>query len=162
MVSFTKRCAARIKALDEGKKTYFTGKPCKNGHTSERLVRDYSCIECRDTIYDHDRENYRKDPLARAIKGKKVVSKQKGVPFDLTNEDVERPTHCPVLGMELDYSADAKRRPDNKATLDRFKPELGYVKGNVRVISFRANFLKSNGTLEEFIKLIGWMKQCDQ
>lgn len=121
-------------------------------------MKDHSCLECRAKVYDNGREAYREDPLSHAIRGKKTVSKNIGVPFNLSVEDVERPTHCPVLGLELDYSADATKRALNKASLDRFKPELGYVKGNVRVISCRANFLKSNGTLDEFIKLVEWMK----
>ena len=35
---------------------------------------------------------------------------------------------------------------------------LGYVLGNVVVISQRANQLKSDGTLEELIALVEWAK----
>jgi hypothetical protein len=33
-------------AREQGLKTYFTGKPCKNGHIAERYVSSH-CIECR-------------------------------------------------------------------------------------------------------------------
>jgi hypothetical protein len=39
---------------------------------------------------------------------------------------------------------------------------VGYVPGNVNIISFRANTLKNNGTLEEFKKLIKWMELYDE
>jgi len=158
MVSHTKRCSERSDAIEQGNHTYFTGKPCKNGHIANRRVSDHSCLECRAVVYKTGREEYHEDPLSHAIKGKKVVSKKLGVPFDLVVGDIERPTHCPVLGLELDYTASVKRKP-NKASLDRFIPSLGYIKGNVQVISWRANRLKSDGTLEEFIKLIEWMKK---
>lgn len=34
----------------------------------------------------------------------------------------------------------------------------GYVSGNVRVISYKANALKRNGTLEELKKLVAWLE----
>jgi len=44
-------------------------------------------------------------------------------------------------------------------TLDRFIPELGYIPGNVDIISHRANALKSNATLEEVQMLADYMKR---
>lgn len=46
----------------------------------------------------------------------------------------------------------------NSPSLDRRDPSLGYVKGNVGVISDRANLLKSNMTLEELKKLVSYME----
>jgi len=37
---------SRQEALAKGSKRYFTGKPCKRGHTSERLISTRVCIEC--------------------------------------------------------------------------------------------------------------------
>jgi hypothetical protein len=70
-----------------------------------------------------------------------------GVPFDLTINDVTIPEYCPILGIRL-------RRGVGKAchaspSLDRIVPAKGYVRGNVRVISNRANSLKRDATLEE-------------
>ena len=36
----------RQRALREGRKTYFTGKPCKNGHIAERDAQHGNCREC--------------------------------------------------------------------------------------------------------------------
>ena len=38
---------------------------------------------------------------------------------------------------------------DNSPNLDRIFPKKGYVPGNVRVISQRANRIKSDATVEE-------------
>lgn len=65
------------------------------------------------------------------------------IPFDLTFQDVIPPAFCEVLGVTLDISAGKK---DNSPSVDKIVPELGYVRGNVRVISWLANRLKSDIT----------------
>lgn len=52
---------------------------------------------------------------------------------------------CPVLKIPLSTNSSL----NNKPSVDRIKPSLGYVKGNVRIISYRANLLKNNATIEE-------------
>jgi hypothetical protein len=37
----------RVIAEMEGKKTFFTGVPCKRGHIVERSVKDGCCLQCR-------------------------------------------------------------------------------------------------------------------
>lgn len=63
---------------------------------------------------------------------------------------------CPVFGVPL-----VKRTEefsDNTAELDRIVPSLGYIKGNVRWISRRANRLKSDATIDELKKIIKYME----
>lgn len=70
-----------------------------------------------------------------------------GIAFNLTKEDFVIPDVCPVLGIPIrrgDYGA-AYTSP----SIDRIVPELGYTKGNVRIISYRANWLKNNATPKE-------------
>lgn len=52
---------------------------------------------------------------------------------------------------------DGKPR-DASPSLDRFKPEFGYVPSNIVVISNRANMIKSVGTAEEHEKIAAWMR----
>jgi len=52
----------RVIALEEGRSTYFTGRPCKHGHIAERFTVDASCIECRGLF----REGYREEAKAHA------------------------------------------------------------------------------------------------
>lgn len=86
---------------------------------------------------------------------------KKGIPFDLQPEDVRVPTLCPVLGITLRVGNPGKcgfPLPDSP-TLDRIIPEKGYVRGNVVVMSWRANSLKKDGTLDEITRLARWMKE---
>lgn len=80
-----------------------------------------------------------------------------GLPFDLTEDDIIFPEVCPVLGIPLIFQ-EGRVRTDNTPSLDRLIPEKGYVKGNVQIISWRANRLKNNGTLEELEKIVTYMK----
>jgi hypothetical protein len=83
-------------------------------------------------------------------------AKHHRVPFSITKNDIVIPERCPVLGIVLKKGA--RFGHNNSPSLDRIKPELGYIPENVIVISHRANTLKSDGTLEEHEKVAQWMK----
>ncbi len=72
-------------------------------------------------------------------------AKRRGFEFTITLADIVIPAVCPVLGIPIMF--DGKR--DNMPSLDRIDGRLGYAKGNVIVVSWRANWLKSNATNEE-------------
>ena len=99
--------------------------------------------------YERNRYHKKRKYETRAIllKSARHRAKQKGVPFDLELEDIVVPEFCPLLNIRLEVG---NGRPiPASPTLDRIKPELGYVKGNVIVISHRANCIKSDATLDE-------------
>jgi hypothetical protein len=75
-----------------------------------------------------------------------------GIPCTLTEHDISVPTHCPVLGIPLN-----KSHRNNWPSVDRLIPDLGYVRGNVAVISLRANRMKSNMSLSDLLKLLNYM-----
>jgi hypothetical protein len=79
------------------------------------------------------------------------------VPFSIALGDIVIPKTCPVLGIPLFQSS--KGRSDNSPSLDRRNPQWGYVPGNIAVISFRANRIKNDSTVQELEKLLRWMKQ---
>ena len=90
----------------------------------------------------------------------KSRAKKRGIPFALTVNDVEWPTHCPILGFELDYNKTprgSRKGLDNIPTLDRRDNTLGYTPGNVFVISYRANTLKRDASLIEIKALLAYM-----
>lgn len=105
-------------------------------------------------LYRGKREKDNLDIQKRILARVKSRSKIKGVPFDLTVDDITVPTHCPVLGMELKVGKGTGGWIYSSPSLDRINPHLGYTKGNVRVISARANLLKSDATIEELEKVL--------
>lgn len=87
----------------------------------------------------------------------KARAKRKGVPFDLSLEDLVIPECCPVLGMKL-----VKRLghfADESPSIDRIVPSLGYTKGNVRIISYRANRIKCHASREDLEKILDYMRK---
>ena len=92
----------------------------------------------------------------------KAKAKQKQLPFDLTEADIQQPQYCPVLGLELVYRPNGYLRCPEMATIDRMDPKLGYVKGNVHTISSKANRLKNNATLEEMEAIMDYMKRAQK
>jgi len=83
-------------------------------------------------------------------------SRRFGLPFNLTLSDIVIPKICPVLGIPIQLSA--CRLAANSPTLDRIIPSKGYVKGNVVVMSWRANRLKGDGTPQEIELLNSWIQ----
>jgi hypothetical protein len=69
---------------------------------------------------------------------------QRRVPFSISVQSIVIPATCPVLGIPVILG---EKRSDNSPSLDRLVPEKGYVAGNVRVISDKANRLKGDRTL---------------
>lgn len=87
----------------------------------------------------------------------KKRSKRNGIPFNITREDIIIPDVCPILGIPL-FVGDGLAGP-NSPSLDRIVPELGYTKGNVVVISYRANTIKSNATPQELEAIAAWLRR---
>jgi hypothetical protein len=81
-----------------------------------------------------------------------------GVPFDLVAADLVLPLYCPILGIPLQYTPTKKGERDYAPSLDRIRSGDGYVKGNVQVISNRANRWKSDMTLDDIRKLVAYME----
>ena len=98
-------------------------------------------------------------PFKHKVSRIRAKAKGKGVPFNLTQKYLESiwTGVCPVYGTEINIRGD--RGVHDTAELDRFIPELGYVKGNVTFLSRRANAHKNDMSLEEVEKLKLWMEK---
>ncbi len=91
------------------------------------------------------------------VKGAKLRAKKKGIPFDLAPEDIIIPEYCPYLEIKLKYGEGAPI--DSSPSLDRIAPELGYVKGNIQILSKLANQIKTNATPEQVMMVALKMKE---
>jgi len=81
------------------------------------------------------------------VRAAKARAAKAGVPFNITPEDIVIPQLCPVLQIPLIVGQ--SQASDNSPSLDRVIPLLGYVRGNILVISNRANRIKNNATIPE-------------
>lgn len=86
------------------------------------------------------------------LKHVKKSAKQRGLDFDLTHEDIVIPEFCPVFRTRLEFGIG--RRSYNSPSVDRIDTTKGYVKGNIQIISWRANDLKRDATLPELKALV--------
>ncbi len=83
-------------------------------------------------------------------------AKRAGVAFSITPDDVVVPERCPVFGMPFVFASGPH---DFSPSVDRRRPALGYVPGNVVVISRRANAIKYNvETSAEVQAVADWMR----
>jgi hypothetical protein len=86
--------------------------------------------------------------LARA----KNRAKKNNLAFNIELDDIVIPERCPLLGIKIE-STEVRNSPNNPS-LDKIIPEKGYIKGNVWVISNRANTLKNDATIKELKMLV--------
>ncbi len=73
------------------------------------------------------------------------------LPFNLELEDIIIPEYCPILEVKFNLNKPKRGRNMYGPSVDRIIPELGYVKGNIRIISLKANMMKSNASKEELL-----------
>lgn len=82
-------------------------------------------------------------------------SRQNGIEFTIVKEDIIIPDICPVLGCKL---TKGNGYLPNAMSLDRIDNTKGYIPGNVRVISRKANLMKSDLTMDVLERLIKYIK----
>lgn len=104
----------------------------------------------RDTLLDTKHNFKIRSPEMYILNGTRSRAKERGIDFNLDLKDIVIPETCPICQIPLKYSS---KRTNNTPSIDRINNSLGYTKGNVRVISWRANRLKSNITKEEVSRL---------
>ncbi|USN16776.1 hypothetical protein STRZYGA_00550 [Brevundimonas phage vB_BpoS-Strzyga] len=90
------------------------------------------------------------DPARFLWRGARQRAQREGLEFTLSLDDVEVPSHCPVLGIPLVV---AEGVTPNSPSIDRRNNARGYTPDNIVVVSWRANCLKRDATPEELWRL---------
>lgn len=152
---------ARIEAEKKGDATY-KGRPCKKGHDGTRYLKG-GCVECGTTRasqrYHEGVSSPKPNPTAQKswrLKnreqtlwlGAKHRAQKNGREFAIEASDISIPDLCPVFGT-----------PMVSPSLDRIDNNGGYVRGNISVISKRANTIKGAATLEELEAVVDYMRR---
>lgn len=84
----------------------------------------------------------KKHPAKILLYSAKQRAKRHNLPFNLTESDILIPKYCPIFGFEM--QSQYGKQCDISPSVDRINPKLGYIKGNVIVISHLANRVKSD------------------
>lgn len=110
------------------------------------------CKECRKV--DSKRQYSYQTPEYKLFYNAKWRAQKNNFPFNIEETDIHIPELCPALGIPLDSELGQMNAP----SLDRIEPDKGYTKGNIAVISYKANMIKSNATFEEIKAVADWLK----
>lgn len=88
----------------------------------------------------------------------KTSAKKRNIEFSLRVADLydlSFPITCPVLGIPLKFNRGMPQ--DDSYSIDRLDSSKGYIADNIRVISYRANRLKSDATSTEISQLADYV-----
>jgi hypothetical protein len=110
-------------------------------------MRTYRALN-RESVRSYSREhNARKRkqrPEFFMLSNARHRAKERGQPCTISEKDIVIPAVCPLLGLALETQLGVLAH--NSPSLDRIDPALGYVPGNVWVISHRANSMKNDAS----------------
>lgn len=145
--------------------TLFTPRNPVHKTCSDRCKLDYRAKLRRDQrrLGNKDSDTLKKwnanNPIKRMLYSARRRAKTKGLEFNIVEDDLVLPELCPVLGIKLYQSTG---RTGHGYSLDRIDSKVGYIKGNIQVISDRANRFKSNMTLEEAELLLKFLRRSSE
>lgn len=151
-----------------------------NAATSRELNKEYYkkynknyAIKNREAIRNNQRKRYKENPAKTTeykkeyyIKNReyllflkaKTRARKYSRDFNIELSDIILTSSCPVLLTPYDLTGKNRWL---SPSLDRIDNSKGYVKGNIIVMSYRANSLKKDGTIEEFKKILSFLKSPD-
>lgn len=105
----------------------------------------------------NNKNQYYKNCIKTLFRNAKSRAKIQGHEFNITIDDLDLPEKCPILEIPLDGYISKNR--NNNPSIDRIDNTKGYIKGNVCIISFKANRMKSDLTIEELEKILDYIKR---
>jgi hypothetical protein len=109
---------------------------------NSRKLRNRSALEKRDPV---------RAWAVQAHGAARQRSREKGLRYELNIDFIVSiaPTICPLLQYPLVYTKEKGRSRTSVPSLDRIDPSKGYTRDNVWIISWRANTIKNDASLEE-------------
>jgi hypothetical protein len=136
---------------------------CGGGTTKTRRhdmvsgkIQSCGCLRIERTV-ETNKKRFDPNAISKSVEYRMLArarhrAKKNNLPFNIELSDIVIPKTCPLLDIELKSNTD-KTSPNNPS-LDKIIPELGYVKGNIWVVSLRANKLKNDASLQELQTLV--------
>lgn len=119
---------------------------CVSGYDNSR------CKACKKSMWDWNAVPYERRMYNRT----RARAKRKGIEFTLELSDIVFPELCPVFKMPFIYGD-----TDWTYSIDRRDNSKGYIKGNIVIMSNRANRIKNNATIGELEQVISYLRTCE-
>jgi hypothetical protein len=100
-----------------------------------------------------------KFPEKAILKAAKSRAKIRGLDFNIELSDIAIPELCPILKTPIIIHSGTGKQGGHmdSPSLDKIDNNKGYVKGNVQVISHKANSMKFNATPDELVLFAEWI-----
>ncbi len=131
----------------------------KVNHTQNEKIYKSLCIPCRlkmkNILYEKKLKLTGKYTLTRWISNILAQHRKKfNVNIDTLEltEKWKNITHCYICGIKLDWSYNKKKIQGNSPSIDRINNENFMNINNVQLICTRCNRIKSDNTMDNFIK----------
>lgn len=126
----------------------------------KECISNLSIWDRKKIMMNHDttlRTKYLEDKRTEFIKSykKQILHRtkrralEKGLYFNLVEEDIIIPEYCPLL--EIPLVIGTKNEYENSPSIDRIDNNKGYIKGNIQIISKKANSMKNSASYEELM-----------
>lgn len=118
-------------------------------------MKEYN-LKFSQKIAENRRKWADKNVEKRMFQSSKSRAMRDNILFDLEISDIVVPSKCPILNIELKHN-NRKSAKYNSPSLDRFDNNKGYIKGNIQVISYRANTMKGDATPKDLLQFAYWV-----
>lgn len=189
------RCRRRYKTWR--RKARFCSRQCANRASGQRKQQRFTCDQCRQvklakafsrsdqsnrgryntTCRSCSREaaeHQRKQRpwyfrcVSMMLVNARTRAEARGLPFQLTRENIVIPERCPVFGVKFETAYAGRARlyfnRSHSPSIDRIDNRRGYVPDNIVIVSCRANSIKSNASVGELLRVAefyaGLERQC--
>lgn len=136
-------------------KPYSACKTCHQKHKQNNKSKYEWYLKNRDRVISTNKVKRKNNPKANMLATAKHRAKKNDLPFSITVDDFDIPEYCPILKIKLEVNDGIAL--NNSPSLDKIIPELGYVVGNIQVISKLANSMKTNASVEELMLFAEWV-----
>lgn len=127
----------------------------KKGIAPQKYLEEYT-QEDWDRIHKSNRLAVRKykesHPERDILRRAKDRAKKKGLDFSLVENDIVIPDLCPVYNTKIALNFDRVR--DDSPSIDRIDNSKGYTKDNIIIVSYKANRLKNDATIDDLQKIV--------
>lgn len=92
----------------------------------------------------------------------KARAKRLKLEFNIPKGCLVVPDFCPVLKIQIIPGRNKGKFTDNSPSIDRIDNDKGYVIGNVHVISYLANRIKTNATVDQIMRVALYFKELHE
>ncbi len=159
-----KKCSKceKNKSLEEFY-NYSSSKDGKTHHCKECMSKYRKSVKEKSRLYmknmrknnnEKVKETRRKswrnlDPRKKLLQQSKNRAKRKNILHNIDIEDITIPKICPVL--KVPFIIGTKGNYQYTHSIDRIDNSKGYVKGNIQVMTMKANNMKNSASKKELI-----------